>query len=89
MRLTQRMNRQTTGWYNQQQNRVTTYKAPKHEIPTEWNCAGSCTEPVPDPPAGSVNESFLDRNAGSRSWIVYMSVAALVFTGITLLGRKR
>ena len=26
----------TNAWYNQQKNRVASYKAPKHEIPTDW-----------------------------------------------------
>lgn len=78
---------QTFAWHNQQQNRVTTYKAPKHEIPTDWNCAGECTQPVPPPPAGSTNESFQSGSQHHR-WLVVMSVAALAFAGLTL-GHKK
>jgi hypothetical protein len=85
------MNRLFSGanaWYNQQQSRVASYTTPSFEIPTDWNCAGECTQPVPDPPAGSTNESFRSNSGQQHRWIVVMSVAALAYAGLTL-GRKK
>ncbi len=66
-------------WHSQQQTRVTRYKAPKHEIPTDWNCAGECSQPVPDPPV----EAFRNASTGpAASLLVVLSIVTLAFIGM-------
>jgi len=77
----------TASWQKEQASRVTSYTPPKPEIPNDGMCAGNCSQAVPPPPAGSLNEPF---TIGSDSdypleWLMVVSAATLVFIVLTRL----
>jgi hypothetical protein len=75
------------GWHKEQSNRVGAYKPKKPEMPNDNRCAQGdtvCTDRIPSPPSGSVNEPF--RSASTDyplEWIGVMVAASIVFLLLT------
>jgi hypothetical protein len=81
---------------------VATHKTAKPEIPSDWGCAGTCSQPPPAAPAGSklqkrqVPEFFAPYEVSHGPHPVHITTivaTVAVITGLTLLvswrGRRR
>lgn len=71
---------------------VATHKTLKPEIPGDYGCAGTCSQPPPSVPAGSrlqkktVPEFFATATPQSTSYYTVVLVAALVaYVGLTTI----
>jgi hypothetical protein len=72
-------------WQREQAKRVSTYKPQNPEIPNDGMCAGDCTQSVPPPPAGSLNEPFTTRSDYPLEWLMVVGAVSVVFVILTRL----
>ena len=75
----------TAAWQNEQAKRVSAYTPPKPDIPNDGMCAGDCSQSVPPPPAGSLNEAFSVGSDYPLEWLMVVGAATLVFVVLTRL----
>ena len=68
------------GAQKQQADRVTSYKPTRPEMPGDNMCPGGhCSEEVPPPPSGSLNESYRNMTKYPMSWLIVVGVASVAF----------
>jgi hypothetical protein len=102
--MSEQLVKRTGDWQSQQREKITAKKTIKPEIPTQYGCAGDCSDAVPPAPGADIEipalpniEAFQNpgeqkvgvvRSPAVTYWLI-MGGAVVLLLGITVLRSKR